>query len=207
MSEGMDIPDEQLIARARDGDVDAFNTLVDRYQNSLFNLCIRLTGDRQAAEDATQEAFLSAWRSLGRFSGGNVRSWLLRIAANECKDELRRRRRKDVASSLDQVFDTQERVLEVSDHSEGAPDFVERAELAGYLQEALLNLPFDQRQAIVLVDVYEFRYEEVATMTGTSTGTVKSRIHRGRERLRTYIQARPELFGDPRRLTSHEGRG
>src|SRR5688572_29757250 len=105
MSAGPDPPDERLIARAREGDLAAFNTLVDRYQDPLFNLCVRLTGDRQAAEDATQEAFISAYRSLPRFAGGNFRSWLLRVGANECKDGRRRRRRKDVACSLDQVFD------------------------------------------------------------------------------------------------------
>ena len=95
------MPDEALVESARAGELDAFNVLVDRYQGAVYTLCLRILGERGAAEDATQEAFLSAYRSMNRYEGGSFRSWLYRIAANESKDELRRRRRKDVAFSLD----------------------------------------------------------------------------------------------------------
>lgn len=199
MDEVRDAPDEQLISLSKDGSLEAFNSLVERHQSLVYNLCYRLLGERQAAEDATQEAFLSAYRALASFAGGNVRSWLLRIAANESKDELRRRKRKD-AGSLDQIFDRAEAPLEVPDPSAGTETLYERKELSMGLQQALLALPMDQRQVIVLCDLQGYRYEEIAEMTGASVGTVKSRIHRGRERLRQVIGERPELFGRQPRL-------
>lgn len=193
-------PDERLVARSRDGDLAAFNSLVERYERAVFNLSYRLLGHHQAAEDATQEAFLSAFRAIRGFAGGNVRSWLLRIAANECKDELRRRSRKDHADSLDVMFDSEDHHVEVADPGESAEILVLRAEQASLLNDLLLALPYEQREAIVLVDVYEFRYDEVASMTAVSVGTVKSRVHRGRERLRALVNASPELSVTARRL-------
>lgn len=182
--------------------MDAFNSLVERYQRAVHNLCLRLLGSPQAAEDATQEAFLSAYRALDRFDGGNVRSWLLRIAANESKDELRRRKRKDTAGSLNQIFDTADVPIELPDQAESIEQLIERKELSGQLQAALLAIPFDQRQAIVLSDIYGYRYDEIAIMTATSVGTIKSRIHRGRERLRKVLAVEPELFSTSGRLKS-----
>ena len=188
-------PDERLVARSRDGDLAAFNSLVERYERALFNLSYRLLGHQQAAEDATQEAFLSAFRAIHGFAGGNVRSWLLRIAANECKDELRRRSRKDHADSLDVMFDSQEHHVEVADPGESAEILVLRAEQASVLNDLLLALPYEQREAIVLIDVYDFRYEEVASMTAVSVGTVKSRVHSAVNKL---TEAWNEMFpGDP----------
>jgi len=124
----------------------------------------------------------------------------LRIAANESKDELRRRRRKDATASLNEMFDREDGPVEVPDESESANEFVERKEFGSELEALLSELPFEQRQVIVLIDVYDFRYEEVAKLTDTSVGTVKSRIHRGRERLRTLILTRPELSAAARRF-------
>jgi RNA polymerase sigma-70 factor (ECF subfamily) len=189
-------PDDRLVSLSKDGSLAAFNSLVERYQSPVFNLCYRLLGNREAAEDAAQETFLSAFRAIARFAGeGNVRAWLLRIAANQSKDELRRRKRKDVAGSLDQIFDTMEAPVEVPDHSPGAEELVERIEFSAALQDALMGLPFEQRQAVLLIDYYDFSYEDVAKMTGASLGTVKSRVFRGRDRLRQIVTRRPELLG------------
>ena len=193
-------PDERLVEAARNGDLDAFNLLVDRYQNAVFTLCNRMLGDFGAAEDATQETFLSAYRALDRFQGGSVRSWLFRIAANESKDELRRRRRKDVAVSLDAVRDPDDAPLDVPDAHPGSEELVLQRELGASLDRLLVQLSADQRQAVVLVDVYGFAYEEVADMTASSLGTVKARLHRGRERLRGLVLADPELSAAAHRL-------
>ena len=184
MGTGGDTPDEQLVLLAKDGSLDAFNSLVDRYQGAVYSLSYRLLGLRESAEDASQEAFLSAYRALARFEGGNFRSWLLRIAANECKDELRRRNRKDASISLDDGGDDGGESIDMADASPGAELLLERLEMSHQLERLLLEIPFEQRQAIILVDVYDFQYDEVAAMTATSIGTIKSRIHRGRERLR-----------------------
>lgn len=205
MNERGSVADEQLVSLSRDGSLDAFNRLVERYQSAVYTLCLRLLGNAQAAEDASQETFLSAYRALPSFAGGNVRSWLLRIAANESKDELRRRKRKDVADSLNEMFDAQDAPIEIAGDDPPTEMIVEQRELAAALQAALLLIPFDQRQAVLLCDYYGFHYEEVAGMTSASIGTVKSRIHRGRERLRVILTGRPELFGREGRLDGRKG--
>ena len=199
MDTGGDPTDGRLVLLAKDGNLDAFNSVVERYQAAVYSLCYRLLGQREAAEDSAQEAFLSAYRAMQRFEGGNLRSWLLRIAANECKDELRRRKRKDAGISLDDGGDDGDEPIEVADHRPGAEALLLSHEMGETLEQLLLLIPFEQRQAILLVDVYDFQYEEVATMTATSVGTIKSRIHRGRERLRRLLTERRELFGDVRR--------
>lgn len=200
MGVGVEPPDERLVLLAKDGSRDAFNSLVARYQGSVYSLCVRILGQPAAAEDATQEAFISAYRSIQSFQGGNFRNWLLRIAANESKDELRRRRRKDQAASLAALSERREAPVEVPDAAESALDALERREFGAELETLLGQLPFEQRQAVILVDIYDFQYDEVAQLTRTSVGTVKSRIHRGRERLRTLVLGQPELFDAIRRL-------
>jgi RNA polymerase sigma-70 factor, ECF subfamily len=202
MGEGLEPADERLVSLSKDGSLDAFNSLVERHQSAVYTLCLRLLGHPQSAEDATQEAFLSAYRAISRFEGGNVRSWLLRIAANESKDELRRRNRKDTAGSLTQIFDNEEAPIEVPDPAESIEHLIERKELGAQIRLALLKLPFDQRQAVVLSDLYGYHYDEIAEITRASPGTVKSRIHRGRERLARLLAAQPELSGRSRRSES-----
>ena len=199
MTEALEPADEHLVSLSKDGNLNAFNRLVERHQAAVYNLCVRLVGDRGAAEDATQEAFLSAFRSISRFDGGNFRGWLFRIAVNETKDELRRRSRRPFAS-LSLRGPEGEYEIDVPDPAETAADVVEREAVAEGIERALLELPFEQRQVIVLSDVHGYHYEEIARMTGANVGTVKSRIHRGRERLRALLSQQPELFGNHERL-------
>jgi RNA polymerase sigma-70 factor (ECF subfamily) len=197
MTDALEPADEHLVSLSKDGNLGAFNSLVERYQGAVYNLCRRLTGDPGAAEDAAQESFLSAFRSISRFDGGSFRSWLFRIAANECKDELRRRGRRP-AESL--VVTNDDEQFDLPDSAEGPAEHLDRMVLGESIQTALLTLPFDQRQAILLSDLHGYHYEEIAEITGSNVGTVKSRIHRGRERLRTMLADDPELFGRARRL-------
>ncbi len=199
MGAALDPPDEQLVLYAKDGSLDAFNRLVDRHQGAVYGLCYRLLGQREAAEDASQEAFLSAYRALDRFQGGNFKGWLLRIAANESRDELRRSRRRP-ATSLDELSDRPDAPFEIADEAPGAPALAERVEMNASVEAFLLRLPFEQRQVLVLVDIFDFQYDEVARITKTSIGTIKSRIHRGRERLRQALGDPQELSGRPRSL-------
>lgn len=194
MDGGFDPSDERLVSLSKDGNLDAFNSLVERYQSAVYSLCLRLLGSPPAAEDAAQEAFLSAFRAISRFSEGNVRNWLLRIAANECKDELRRQKRKDPGLSLNAMLDAEDGPHEIPDSGLSAPALLEQKELSEHIQRLLLVLPFDQRQAVVLSDLHGYHYEEIAEISGASIGTVKSRIHRARERLRRLIIADPELL-------------
>lgn len=192
--------DDAAVEAARQGDLEAFNVLVDRYQSTLFNVALRLTGSRECAEDVTQEAFLSAYRSLARFEGGTVRSWLIRIAANEAKDELRRRSRKDLAVSLQNERDSFDQPIDVADQAPDVGEAAERGDLARIIQAALLELPDEQRLAIVLVDLQGLDYNEAAAASGMNLGTLKSRLNRGRLRLRQHFLAHPELIEPYRRL-------
>lgn len=191
--------DEQwLIERARRGDLDAFNSLVDRYQVSVYNLCLRMLGGREAAEDATQETFLSAYRAIGRLQGPQINAWFLRIAANACYDELRRRKRRP-ARSLDEMLDDPERPLALVGDDPGPEDQSLRSELRRSIEQALLILPMDQRLAVILCDVEGLSYDEVAEVMRSSLGTVKSRVSRGRAKMRQLLrEAREPLPRGPR---------
>jgi RNA polymerase sigma-70 factor (ECF subfamily) len=181
-----------LIERARGGDLDAFNSLVELHQRAAYNLCLRMLGNSSAAEDATQEAFFSAYRGMRGFKGQRFRPWLMRIAANACTDELRRRGRRP-AISLDAPPPGSDEPIDVADTAPGPELEALRGETHAIVQAALLRLPPDQRLAVVLSDVQGFAYEEIAESMGTSIGTVKSRIARGREKLRRELAGMEHL--------------
>ena len=189
----METEEAVLIERSQSGDLDAFNTLVLAYQGQVYNLCLRMLGSPQAAEDAAQEAFIAAYRAVPRFRGGRFRAWLLRIAANACYDELRRRRSRPQVP-LEAPADDERPRAELPASDEPLEQRAERLELARCLQEGLASLPPDQRLAVILRDVQGLAYEEVAEATGASLGTVKSRISRGRAALRDFLLARGELL-------------
>ena len=182
----------ELLRRARSGDLDAFNVLVDLHQRLVYNLCLRMLGSRAHAEDAAQDAFLSAFRHIRSCQGDRFRPWLLRIAANACTDELRRRGRRP-AISLDAPSPLDDAPLDPPDPAAGPETEAMRAEQRREIAAALLRLPEDQRLAVVLCDVHGLPYDEIAAATGASLGTVKSRIARGREKLRGLLTAQGTL--------------
>ena len=187
------LPDEaEIVARAAKGDRTAFTQLMEHYQGACYGLARRLLGDPDQAADATQDAFVHAYRAIGSYRGGIFRSWLLRITANASYDILRRQQRRP-ASPLP---DPEEGAPELPDRFATDPHVeAGRAEMYRHLELALAQLPEDQRTAVVLCDVYGMDYNEVAAMTRSALGTVKSRIHRGRLRLRELLAEHKELFG------------
>jgi RNA polymerase sigma-70 factor (ECF subfamily) len=197
-----------LVERSRNGDLDAFNQIVLAYQDQVYSVCFRMLGSRQAAEDVSQETFLSAFRNVRSMRGSTVRAWLLRIASNACIDELRRRKRQPQLS-LDMPAEDGDggRPIETPDASPGPEQVLLGLELREALREELLRLPPDQRLAVVLCDIQQLSYEEIAEAMATSVGTVKSRISRGRARLREAVLARGELFGDAVRPISRTKTG
>jgi RNA polymerase sigma-70 factor, ECF subfamily len=197
-----------VIARAQRGDVAAFNILVERFQRVAFGVALRIVGDQDLAADVTQEAILAAYKALGRFRGGSFRVWLLRIVTNQCLDALRARKRRPTIS-LDQLVAPADEERAGGMHEAALIDdawdpvaMAEQSELRAYVQHALLTLPEDQRIAVVLSDVEGLSYEEIAAITQTQLGTVKSRIARGRARLRDTLSQRPELLPRSYRHTS-----
>jgi len=199
MADMLEPPDEHLVSLSKDGNLAAFNSLVDRYQSIVFSLCYRLIGERTAAEDAAQETFLSAFRALHQFSGGSFRGWLLRIATNCARDELRRRMRRIPARSLAAETDDDLAIDPPAPGADPALALDDRT-LGPALEAALRSLPPDQREVVLLADVHGLQYEEIVAITGVTMGTVKSRLFRARERLRRALERRPELFTRSGRL-------
>ena len=192
--------DEQaLIASARKGDVRAFNQLVMLYQSMVYNVAVRVLGDPDAAADATQDAFLSAFKAMGRFRGGSFKAWLLRIVTNACYDQLRVKQRRPT-SSLDDLPVESDHTPYLHDPAEKPDEFVERQELNHMIQVAISTLPVEQRVVVVLYDVQGLSYQEIAQATGLSLGTVKSRLSRGRAKLRNYLVEQRELLPTRYRL-------
>ena len=189
--------DVALVQRARAGELAAFNALVLRHQDAAYGLALRFLGDRQAAEDATQEAFLRAYRALGRFEGDRFRAWLLAIVANAARDELRRRRRRP-QRSLDRARDDPAATpLDPPDPGPTPEGVALQADMRKALERALGELPEDWRLVVVLADVHGLSYEEVARAAGVPIGTVRSRLSRARGRLRDLLRASGNFPGAP----------
>jgi len=185
-----------LIQSARQGDLDAFNRLVLAYQDRVFSQAYRLMGEMEAAEDAAQEAFISAFRNLKSFRGGSFRAWLLRIVTNVCYDELRRRKRRPTTplEPLDAEDEEVESPRWLADPGESPEEHSERVELDRAIQGCLEDLPEEFRTVVVLVDVQGFDYIEAAEVIHTPVGTVKSRLSRARMRLRDCLRDLWELI-------------
>jgi RNA polymerase sigma-70 factor (ECF subfamily) len=180
-----------LLERARAGDLDGFNDLVACYQDRLFALVVRMVPDRDQASDAVQEAFFHAFRHLGTFRGGLVRSWLSKIAVNAAMDAQRFKKRRPADPYPEFEDDSWQ---PPADASADPVTSSLTAERHSAINGALAAISTDQRTAIVLYDVEGYDYGEIARMTGVSLGTVKSRIHRGRLALRDLLADRMELF-------------
>ncbi len=182
--------ERRLVASAQRGDVEDFNALVRLYEGRVYNLCYRMLGDSDSAADAAQDAFLSAFRNLRSFRGGSFRSWMLRIATNTCYDALRaRKRRPAISLDMDADEDDDSSPLQIADAAESPTDFALRRELATAIQHGLGALPDEQRVILILSDIEGLAYEEIAQITNTNIGTVKSRLSRGRARLRDVLKA------------------
>lgn len=193
-----------FIRDAQKGDLEAFNRLVLAYQQRVYNVAYRIMGDPDSAEDATQEAFISAYRSLVRFRGGSFRAWLLRIVTNACYDELRRRKRKPSSSLEALTMDAGEPALSDASDLHAIPvkpeAAAERDELTRAIQDCLNRLPEDFRAVAVLVDIQGYDYQEVAAVIRKPLGTVKSRVARARARMRDCLQGYRELLPSTYRL-------
>ena len=183
--------DDILVARALEGDLGAFNQLVEAYQDLCHALVARMVPDPDQAADAVQEAFFSAYRNLRSYRGPSFRGWLTRIAVNAAMDLQRARKRRPVSPYPELEDDT----WQPPAGPEADPVSIATAAERGRALAAALNaIAADQRNAIVLYDVEGYDYAEIADMTGVSLGTVKSRIHRGRLALRALLEERMELF-------------
>lgn len=187
------VREAELIAASQRGEVGAFNQLVVTYQQIVYNLAYRMVSDSDLAADITQDAFLSAFRAIKSYRGGSFKAWLLRIVSNACYDHFRRQKRRPT-DSLDQMQETPGYDAVFVDRADGPEELALRRELLACLQRGLAGLPEDQRLVVILCDVQGMSYEEMAEVTGSSLGTVKSRLSRGRARLREFLLRQRELL-------------
>jgi RNA polymerase sigma factor (sigma-70 family) len=194
--------EDALVAQAVQGSVDAFNQLVQIYQQAAYNLAFRMLGDAERASDATQDAFLRCYRSLDQFRGGLFRAWLLRIVTNCCYDQLRLQQRRPTTPIDDMVEDEEHSDL-LKDNIESPEESLERGELNAFLKTSLEILPPEQRAIVVLSDIEGLSYEEIASVTSLALGTVKSRLNRARGRLRDYMLAHKEQLPGRFRLNTN----
>jgi RNA polymerase sigma-70 factor (ECF subfamily) len=207
MAENLREDEAQLVIRSQQGDVSAFNQLVLQYQQTVYNVVLRMLGDRDTAADVTQDTFIAALRGIQSFrAGSSFRSWLLRIASNQACDHWRRTHRH-AQESLDSLTDEDEphatsilsTLIATGDEVNPEENLLTH-ELQETIAQGLQTLTLDQRVAVVLCDMQGLSYEEIAVTTRTTLGTVRSRIARGRARLRDYLYQHRELLPRSYRL-------
>jgi RNA polymerase sigma-70 factor, ECF subfamily len=183
--------DEVLVQRAQHGDQAALCEIISRYERKTYNLAYRLMGNHADASDAAQEALVRIYTRLQYFRGDSAFStWLFRVATNTCLDELRRRGRLRHAS-LDTPLPTDEGCLprQTTAEADSPIERAEQREVQAAVRRAIHRLPEDYRAVVVLRDLHDYSYHEIAVLLGTSLGTVKSRLHRARQALRVIIRA------------------
>lgn len=187
---------KERISLSLEGDLDAFNQIVLEYQSLVYNQAYRVIGEPDAAADATQEAFISAYKKLHTYRGGSFKSWLLRIVSNACYDEYRRRKRQPVVPLIpenDQGEDL-ESAPWLEDPTENPEEFAQRNELSQAIQICLNRLDVEFRTVVVLVDIQGLDYAAAAAVVDTPLGTIKSRLARARKSLQDCLREFKELL-------------
>lgn len=182
------------ITASKKGDVQAFNRLVLVYQKMAYALAVRMLRNQDSAADAVQDAFISALTRIHQFHGGSFKAWLARIVLNHVYDQLRIQRRQ-ATEPLDIDSDYEDTpALQIPDSQPGPEQLALSRELMACIEDGLQTLPHEQRATVILSDIHGLSYEEIATATGTTLGTVKSRLSRGRQGLRFYLAKHMELL-------------
>ena len=180
-----------LIERAARGDSAAFSELMAGNEKRMYAVAFRLCGNHEDAQDCLQDAMIRIYKAISGFKGqSSFATWVYRITTNTCLDELRRRKSRQ-STSLDSLLDAG---WSPSDELDTPERHALLSEKRREIEQAIAALPDDMRAAIVLRDVQGFAYDEIAQMLNTNVGTIKSRISRGRERLREKLSATLELF-------------
>jgi RNA polymerase sigma-70 factor (ECF subfamily) len=191
----MSVSERLLIARLKARDEQAFNEIVHLHGDKVFSLVYRMIGNRAEAEDLAQEVFVTVFKTVDTFRGeSKFSTWLLRIAANHCKNRIKylARRRTD-GGSFDEM--AEEHLADAGGapthgHIDAPDVLLEAAEMERLMQAAIATLDEEHRLLIVLRDVEDLSYEEIGEVTGLADGTVKSRLHRARLGIKDYLAKR-----------------
>lgn len=187
--------DGEWVKAFQAGDKTAFDALVLRHKDKLYNLCYWFLGDRQEANDSAQDVFIKVFRSLKKFRFESTFStWLYRIAANTCKNRLKssdfRHQKKRVRFDNPGETEDGQYAAEIHDKTPSPMVELEKKERMMLIQKAIASLPTDQSTVVVLRDIEGLSYEEVANITGLNFGTVKSRLSRARQQLRKKLRGK-----------------
>lgn len=181
--------DEELVARSIEGDLDAFNQLVIRWERPIYALAYRVIGREEDARDVCQETFLRAFRAIKGFKGqAKFSSWVYRIALNLCRDWMRRERRAPLVQVPDGV-DPMEMANELPATTESLDDTVARREMTSAVARAMAALPEEQKAAIILKEYHGLTFQEIADLLGCPLSTVKTRLYQGLTVLRRELGA------------------
>lgn len=196
----IDASEMAWINAAQAGEIEAFNALVLRYQDMAFTIAYRMMGDSQRAADATQDAFLTAYRRLETYMGGNFKAWLMKIVTNTCYDALRYEKRRPATHLDDLTPDGIDDDPPIPDPTPTPEQHLQASELQQAIQQCIDALNADQRLVLVMSDVEGYPYQDIADHLNTQLGTVKSRLSRARASVRQCLQAVRELLPDEYRL-------
>lgn len=194
------LSDAELVMLCKNKDEKAFDALVRRHQRTVYGLLLRLAPDWNDTADLAQEVFIRVWKGIDNLKNPNAfKSWLGQVATHLFYDELRKRPRRTPIISLDQSMfgddETENQTRDIADSSAGPEELFERKELDEEVRSAIATLPRQFRTAIVLRELEDMSYEQIAQLTNTDLGTVKSRISRARTKVQQVLRPR---FGDHR---------
>jgi len=192
-----------LIQQAKKGDVEAFNQLVMGYQTQVYNLSCRMISDTMLADDVTQDTFIKAFHHLKSFHGGSFRAWLLRIATNNCYDEMRRSKRRPSQPLNPYNTETGEEIDDpvwLTDDGALSEDFIHSRELEAAIQRCIDQLQAQFKAVLIMVDVQGMDYKEAARAAETPVGTIRSRLARARDKVQRCLQSFSELLPAKYRL-------
>lgn len=183
--------DAELVRQAQTGDLQAFDQLVSKHRGKIYAMILNMVKNDADAWDLSQEAFIKAWRALPKFEArSRFSTWLFRISHNVVYDWLRKHRIQGDGELNDEVFDSGriDPGALTTPHQQARPDIaMERDELRKQLNDAIAKLPPDHREVILLREVQGLDYKEIAEATGSSMGTIMSRLHYARKKLQSYL--------------------
>ena len=185
-----------LIRKAKNGDIHAFENLIENHRKRVYNIAFKMLHNQEDAYDITQEVFIRVFKSMKEFrEEASFSTWIYRITKNACLDELRKRKNKATVS-MDEDLETEDGTIkrQVEDCSPGPDALYESMELRDIVRTAIELLSDEHKFVIILRDLQGFSYEEIAKVLECPEGTVKSRINRARKALKEILQRRMELL-------------